>query len=86
MPHPLRALGKPVYSVFVKLWGDDVSGNRTKQWNKHFNWYFQHAGIPSHLLHQEYFVRFASTSPDVSILDQASVIVDQLKYCLSSWH
>ncbi|KAI0054541.1 hypothetical protein BV25DRAFT_1922595 [Artomyces pyxidatus] len=81
MPHDIRvkAAGRPFYTIWIKLWGDDVSGNRTKQWNKHWNWYFQHAGLPKRLLHQEFFVRFVSTSPHASILEQAKALCEQIQ-------
>ncbi|KAI0264584.1 hypothetical protein BC834DRAFT_804009, partial [Gloeopeniophorella convolvens] len=86
MPHPMRALanGKPFFCVWIKLWGDDVSGNRSKQWNKHWNWYLAHAGIPKRLLNQEYFVRFVSTSPHAGILEQGVGICEQIRYITCS--
>ena len=80
MPHPIRAKanGRPYFCIWIKLWGDDVSGNRSKQWNKHWNWYFAIAGLPKRLLHQEYFVHFLSTSPYASVLEQAKAICDQV--------
>ncbi|KAI0258009.1 hypothetical protein BC834DRAFT_989358 [Gloeopeniophorella convolvens] len=81
MPHPtrIRAKGRPFFCVWIKLWGDDVSGNRSKQWNKHWNWYLAHAGIPKQLLNQEYFVRFVSTSPHAGILEQGAGICEQIR-------
>ena len=81
MPHPMRvrAGGRPVYSVKIKLWSDDVSGNRSKQWNKHYNWCWTHAGIPQRLANQEYFIRFLSTSPHASPLEQMEAIQQMLK-------
>ncbi|KIJ47128.1 hypothetical protein M422DRAFT_249438 [Sphaerobolus stellatus SS14] len=81
MDHPMRikAAGKPIYICFMILWGDDVSGNKSKQWNVHWNWYFAHAGVPKRLLAQEFFVRFASTSPHASNLEQVEAILEQIK-------
>ncbi|OBZ68157.1 hypothetical protein A0H81_11959 [Grifola frondosa] len=56
-PNPLRkiAQGRPMYVSYVKPWGDDVSGNRSKQYNEHTNIYFAHANLPHDKLSQEYF-------------------------------
>ncbi|KAJ7257590.1 hypothetical protein B0H12DRAFT_1232611 [Mycena haematopus] len=66
MPHPMRKLadGDELYVVMANIWVDDVSGNRSKQYNKHLN---------------EYFVLFASTSPTVSWTDQLGAIRTQVQ-------
>ena len=80
MPNPKRAQakGRPFYVIQIKLWSDDVSGNHTKQWNKHFNWCWTHAGIPQRLQNQEYFIRFLSTSPHATPLEQSEAIQKML--------
>ncbi|EIM79308.1 uncharacterized protein STEHIDRAFT_69687, partial [Stereum hirsutum FP-91666 SS1] len=87
MPHPIRvrANGLPYFKIWIRLWGDDVSGNRTRQWNKHWNWYLVNAGLPNRLLQQEYFVRFVSTSPSASIMEQAAEICRAVRASKEGW-
>lgn len=71
-PHPVRitAQGRPVFVLRIMPWADDVSGNRSKQYNAHMNMYLPNINIPHKLLAQEYFVQFCATSPHASSLEQ----------------
>ncbi|KAJ7782483.1 hypothetical protein DFH07DRAFT_949282 [Mycena maculata] len=40
--------------VMVTPWADDVSGNKSKQYNKHMNMYAQNTCLPGRLLQQEF--------------------------------
>jgi hypothetical protein len=64
----------------LPLWCDDVSGNKSKQYNKHINIYMANSNLPGQLLQQEYFVRFVSTSPNATSPEQFEALKEQIKY------
>ncbi|KAJ7108898.1 hypothetical protein C8R43DRAFT_1139825 [Mycena crocata] len=63
----------------VDTMADDVSGARSKQYQKHLNIYTANANLPGQLLQQEYNVRFISTSPHAGSLEQLKVVVNHVK-------
>ncbi|KAJ7444523.1 hypothetical protein B0H11DRAFT_1746826 [Mycena galericulata] len=86
MPHPLRekAQGRPVFRLRIMPWSDDVSGNVSKQYNAHTNMYVTNLNLPHQKLQQEYFIRFASTSPNASSSEQFVALSDD---CVPGvWH
>ncbi|KAJ7756798.1 hypothetical protein DFH07DRAFT_773024 [Mycena maculata] len=60
-------------------WAYDVSGNKSKQYNKHMNMYMANSNLPGQLLQQEYFVCFVSTSPHAGSLEQFLAIKEQIE-------
>lgn len=85
MPNKLRELaeGEDLVTVFIPLWADDVSGARSKQYQKHVNVYMANQNLPGRLLQQEYFVKFISTSPHASALEQFEAIMPIVKFVLT---
>ncbi|KAJ6614498.1 hypothetical protein B0H10DRAFT_1803312 [Mycena sp. CBHHK59/15] len=71
MPHPLRTVAgsKLIYSIPLAIFIDDVSGNKSKQWNKHFSCYMSNGALPRTKLENEFHVRFVATSPFASPLE-----------------
>jgi len=87
MPNPLRKKsgGRLVLSVPLIIFIDDVSGNVSKQWNKHHVVYMSNAAMPRQMLEKEFCVRFVSSSPHASPLELAKGVKDSIRFviCLS---
>ncbi|KAJ7215182.1 hypothetical protein C8J57DRAFT_1600480 [Mycena rebaudengoi] len=71
--------GEDFFTVWMPVWADDVSGARSKWYQKYINVYMANANLPGQLLQQEFFVRFVSTSPHAGALEQLKVVVDQVQ-------
>ncbi|OBZ77222.1 hypothetical protein A0H81_02596, partial [Grifola frondosa] len=71
MPHRLRAKaqGRTVYSVPLIIFMDDVSGNISKQWNKHHVIYMSNANLPREMLEKEFCIQFVSSSPHATPME-----------------
>lgn len=76
--------GALVYSFPIWLYCDDVSGNQSKKWNKHYSFLFSAAGLPRALFQHEYNVHFLCTSNIAAPLEMMEGVVSQLKYVLVS--
>ncbi|KAJ6507507.1 hypothetical protein DFH09DRAFT_1251771 [Mycena vulgaris] len=52
-----------VYSIPLAIFIDDISGNKSKQWSKHFSCYMSDGALPRTKLDNEFHVRFVAPSP-----------------------
>ncbi|KAJ7213834.1 hypothetical protein GGX14DRAFT_392616 [Mycena pura] len=82
MPNKMRDLvgnNEGLFVVMVSPWSDDVSGNKSKQYNKHINVYAQNSCLPGRLLQQEFHMHYVSTSPHASSAEQFAALRDHIK-------
>ncbi|KAK6974686.1 hypothetical protein R3P38DRAFT_3202742 [Favolaschia claudopus] len=82
IPNPMRRLvedDEDLYVLMVSPWADDVSGNRSKQYNKHMNMYTGNGCLAGRLLQQEFHVHFISSSPHASSPEQFAAFRDHVK-------
>ncbi|CDO75161.1 hypothetical protein BN946_scf184866.g2 [Trametes cinnabarina] len=81
LPHPDReiAQGEDLIVICTPLFCDDVSGARSKQYQKHINIYTTNWNLPSRFIQQESAVRFISTSPTAGGCEQFTPVLDLVK-------
>lgn len=81
MPNPLRAKakGRMVYGVPLLIFMDDVSGNSTKQWNKHFVVYMSNGALPREMLDQDFNIQFVSTSAEATPMEMMSAVKESIE-------
>ena len=84
MPNPLRAKanGRMAYSVPLIIFLDDVSGNISKQWNKHHVIYMSNALLPREMLDKQVSVQFCSASPHASPIELMHALRDNITYVM----
>ncbi|KAH7918288.1 hypothetical protein BV22DRAFT_1024813 [Leucogyrophana mollusca] len=85
-PHPLRqkAEGRMVYSVPLIIFMDDVSGNISKQWNKHHTIYMSNANLPREMIEKEFCVRFVTASPHAAPMELMTAMKDSISHAAES--
>ncbi|KAH0825930.1 hypothetical protein J3R83DRAFT_7620 [Lanmaoa asiatica] len=81
MPNSLRAKsgGRMVYAVPLIVFMDDVSGNVSKQWNKHHVVYVSNGLLPRQILEQEFTIRFTTGSPHATPMELMQGIKDSIQ-------
>ncbi|KAL0056975.1 hypothetical protein AAF712_016408, partial [Marasmius tenuissimus] len=80
MPHPRReaANGRMVYGVPLIIFLDDVSGNISKQWNKHHAIYMSNALLPRQMIEKEFCTRFVMSSPHATPMELVKALKDSI--------
>ncbi|KAI9435019.1 hypothetical protein BJY52DRAFT_1131296, partial [Lactarius psammicola] len=71
--------GAHVYSLPIWLYCDDISGNQSKKWNKHYSFLFSVAGLPRVLFQHKYNVHFLCTSNIAPSLEMLDSVVSQFE-------
>ncbi|KAI9457503.1 hypothetical protein HD554DRAFT_2030027 [Boletus coccyginus] len=81
MPNPLRARsgGRMIYTVPLIVFMDDVSGNVSKQWNKHHVVYVSNGLLPRQMLEQEFTIRFVTGSPHAAPMELMQGVKDSIQ-------
>lgn len=79
--HQDRILGidTPLYVSYIEIFGDDFSGNRSKQWNKHENQYLSHRNLPRTMESLQAHVHFLSSSACWTINQQFGCLKSIIK-------
>ena len=87
MTHPMRAKanGRMVYAVPLIIFMDDVSGNVSKQWNKHHVIYMSNANLTREMVEKEFCIRFVTSSPHASPMELMAAMRDSIRYVLITW-
>ncbi|KAF8599210.1 hypothetical protein BDV93DRAFT_498019 [Ceratobasidium sp. AG-I] len=74
-----KAGGRHVYSVPFVLFTDDVSGNISKQWNKHWCSYMSNASLPRTEMNKRANIRFMCTTQHAAPLEMLHGICESFK-------
>ncbi|KAF8840259.1 hypothetical protein BDN67DRAFT_880617, partial [Paxillus ammoniavirescens] len=78
--NPLRAKsqGRMVRAVPLIIFMDDVSGNISKQWNKHHTIYMSNANLPREMLEKEFCIQFVTGSPHAAPMELMQAMKDSI--------
>ncbi|KAF8346814.1 hypothetical protein F5887DRAFT_834375, partial [Amanita rubescens] len=81
VPNPLRAKakGRMVYTVPLIVFMDDVSGNISKQWNKHYVIYISNALLPRETFEKQFCIRFVTSSPHAMPMELMMALKESIR-------
>ncbi|KAK0525234.1 hypothetical protein OC842_005565, partial [Tilletia horrida] len=72
------ARGRPVYSVFLRVFCDDLSGVKSKRWDKHHGLYYQNGNLSKRYLGQDASIKLFSASPSASAGEIMELFVEEV--------
>ncbi|KAG7097845.1 hypothetical protein E1B28_005160 [Marasmius oreades] len=80
MPHPRQkhAGGCMVYGVPLIIFVDDVSGNISKQWNKHHAVYMLNGLLPKQMIEKDFCTRFVTSSPHATPMELVKALKESI--------
>ncbi|KAI5988836.1 hypothetical protein EDC04DRAFT_2873238 [Pisolithus marmoratus] len=73
-----------VYAVPLIIFMDDISGNISKQWNKHFVVYMSNANLWCEMLDRKFCVQFVTSSPHASPMELMHAMKQSVSYASAS--
>ncbi|KAG1833933.1 hypothetical protein EV424DRAFT_1468957 [Suillus variegatus] len=73
-----------VYLVPLIIFMDDISGNISKQWNKHHAVYMSNANLPREMLEKEFCIRFITSSPHAAPMEMMSAMQESIRKAAES--
>ncbi|KAG1804512.1 uncharacterized protein BJ212DRAFT_1449734 [Suillus subaureus] len=73
-----------VYSVPLMVFMDDVSGNISKQWNKHHAVYMSNVNLPCKMLEKEFCIKFVMSSPHAAPMEMMSAMQESIRKAVES--
>ena len=71
-----------VYAVPLIIFMDDISGNISKQWNKHHTIYMSNTNLPHEMLEKEFHVHFIASSPHVALMELMKAMKDSISWVI----
>lgn len=71
-------MDRPIVIIPLKIYTDDLSGNKSKKWNKFDCFTMMLAGLPRRENDKLHNIHFLTCSNKVSVLEMATPIIDNL--------